>query len=175
MRTIARLAAAAVLSVGAFLAAAPADAARIVSSFSAPAGPYNLGNPTGTIAPTQTLKINTYDWKFSTTGTFSVLLHMHASFIPQPLAFSLFSGAPGTGTLVATSGAMQFDPIVTQILNAGNYYVEVDPSGFVKREELMSGDLTISPVPEPAEWALMITGVGLLGLAARRRRSLATA
>ena len=39
---------------------------------------------------------------------------------------------------------------------------------------LVSGEATVMPfVPEPATWAMMITGFGLVGFAARRRRSMA--
>jgi hypothetical protein len=38
-----------------------------------------------------------------------------------------------------------------------------------------SGVFSAAYVPEPATWAMMITGFGLLGLAARRRRALALA
>lgn len=36
-------------------------------------------------------------------------------------------------------------------------------------------DLTFQAVPEPATWAMMIAGFGLVGFAARRRKTLATA
>ncbi len=38
-----------------------------------------------------------------------------------------------------------------------------------------TGHLEITAVPEPASWALLIAGFGLIGLAARRRATLATA
>lgn len=37
------------------------------------------------------------------------------------------------------------------------------------------GEGTLPPVPEPATWALFISGFGLIGLAARRRRALSAA
>jgi hypothetical protein len=43
-----------------------------------------------------------------------------------------------------------------------NYYQDVGDARF---------SFTVSNVPEPAEWALFITGFGLLGAVARRRRS----
>jgi len=174
MRWYISVATAAALSVASLVAAAPANAATVVSSFTAPPGPYNLGNPHGTIAPATVHLPNTYDWTFSTTGVFNVLVQLHASYIPQPLAFTLFSGLPGSGSLVASSGALQMDPAIARVLNAGNYYVEVTPADLVRREELITGFLDVTAaVPEPAEWALIMVGAGLIGLAARRRRALA--
>ena len=40
---------------------------------------------------------------------------------------------------------------------------------------LTNGVLTISAVPEPATWAMMLTGLGLVGWAARRRRNVRVA
>jgi hypothetical protein len=158
---------------------APAHAVTIVKSFTAPPGPYNLGNPTGTLAAIQVSKVNTYDFTFTTTGKFDVLLQAQASkvaaFDPQLLAFTLYRGTPGSGVFVANSGPLQLGPAIDLILNAGAYYLELKPTDIVRNEELVSGALTVSAVPEPASWAMMIGGLGLLGLAARRRRALQSA
>ncbi len=159
--------------------AGSAHAALIVTSFTAPPGPYNLGTPNGTVAAIKVNKTNTYDFTFTTTGKFDVLMQMQASkvavFDPQLLAFTLYKGPPGSGVFVANSGPLQLGPAFNLILNAGSYYLELTPADIVRNEELVSGALTLSAVPEPASWALMIGGFGLLGLAARRRRALAHA
>ena len=178
MSRFSRLAAAVVVSAGVLSVGASAHAALIVNAFTAPAGPYNLGNPTGTIAAIKVLKTNTYDFTFTTTNKFDVLLQMQASMFkpvqPQLLAFSLYQGTPGSGTLITTTPT-GLGPAIDLVLAGGSYYLELLPKDIAKNEELVSGALTISAVPEPASWAMMITGLGLLGLAARRRRSIAGA
>jgi hypothetical protein len=172
-----RLLAAAAVSASAMLAAAPASALTIVKAFTAPAGPYSLANPNGTIAAIKITKPNTYNFTFTTSGRFDVLMQMQASMFrpaqPQLLAFSLYRGVPGSGVLVTTSGPPITGPAIEMILNAGKYYLQVAPANIAKNNELLTGGLTITGVPEPATWAMMITGFGLLGLAARRRRAMA--
>jgi len=156
------------------LAAAPAQALTVVNAFTAPPGPYNLGNPTGTLAGIRVFSPITYDFTFTTSGTFDVLTQMQASKVgpprPQPLAFSLYQGAPGSGVLLTSSGT-GLAPAINQILNAGAYYLQLNPADIATDGELVSGALTVVAVPEPASWALMIGGFGMLGLAARRRRA----
>ncbi len=49
------------------------------------------------------------------------------------------------------------------------------PTGSFSRWGTWISDITLSPVPEPGTWALMLTGFGLIGGAARRRRGSALA
>jgi hypothetical protein len=167
-----------VASTVGLLAAASSAQAAIITAFTAPAGPYNLGNPLGSIAAVQVTKPNTYDFTFTTTGKFDVLVQMQASMFrpvqPQPLAFTLFKGVPGSGVAVASTPTLT-GPAIDMVLAAGSYYLELLPADIAKNNELVSGALRVTAVPEPASWALMISGFGLLGLAARRRRSLAGA
>lgn len=177
MSRLAKLAAFAVASFCALGLAASAQAALITTAFTAPPGPYNLGNPTGTLAANHVTQPNTYDYTFTITGKFDVLMQMQASMFrpvqPQLLAFTLFKGLPGSGVAVANSGAPMFGPAIDLVLGPGSYYLELLPGDIAQNNELVSGALTITAAPEPATWGLMITGVGLLGLAARRRRQLA--
>ena len=52
---------------------------------------------------------------------------------------------------------------------AGNTYFNVHTSAFPGGE--IRGNLFLAEVPEPASWALMIAGFGLVGMALRGRRS----
>jgi hypothetical protein len=89
-------------------------------------------------------------------------------------AFDLYAGSPGgTGTKLATG----YFPVGSflGVLNAknlayGDYFLRVvgtvSPSGGA-----YTGTLTLMtvPVPEPGEWALMLSGLGLIGYIVRRR------
>lgn len=55
-----------------------------------------------------------------------------------------------------------------------NYYVALFSGDGISAGEDFAGVVTISngaAVPEPATWALMISGFGLAGMALRRRRA----
>ena len=59
------------------------------------------------------------------------------------------------------AGANTFEFVVTNLSqNGGN------PTGL--RVEFT--DSAVTPVPEPGEWAMMLAGLGIVGLIARRRR-----
>jgi hypothetical protein len=173
MSYLSKIVAAAAMSAGVMLAAAPASALT-VAPLSAPPGPYNLANPNGTVTAIHVFKSDTYNFTFTTTGRFDVLAQLQASMFkpvqPQLLVFSLFAGNPGSGTLVTTSGVPITGPAIDVVLNAGNYYLQIAGADVAQNNELVTGGITLTAVPEPATWAMMITGFGLLGLAARRRR-----
>ncbi|MFX9665008.1 FxDxF family PEP-CTERM protein [Acinetobacter baumannii] len=40
----------------------------------------------------------------------------------------------------------------------------------IESTALVSGALSVTPVPEPETYALLLAGLGLIGAAARRRR-----
>lgn len=56
-------------------------------------------------------------------------------------------------------------------LNAGRVYYNLHTSTFPGGE--IRGNLTLTAVPEPASWAMMIGGFGLVGASMRRRRMVA--
>jgi hypothetical protein len=55
---------------------------------------------------------------------------------------------------------------------AGTYQALIGAGGNTVGGNGPSGELTISPVPEPETYAMMLAGLGLLGLAARRRKQI---
>jgi hypothetical protein len=74
-----------------------------------------------------------------------------------------------------------FGPVTGTGVFALNQFVDVPTSGGLltfsrSGDVLFTGVVGETPViPEPATWAMMIAGFGLMGMALRRRRSLATA
>jgi hypothetical protein len=68
-----------------------------------------------------------------------------------------------------------FDPteqwaLNDQLLAAGNYELHLIGNQTTTRGSY-GGDLTVTPVPEPETYALMLAGLGAMGFVARRRKS----
>ena len=170
LNNIRRLSAgAAVLAV--IIAASPTSAATIIKPFLS--GPFSLNNPLGTIAAIKVLKANTYDFTFTleaplgntTSAQLQAQLLVKGSSVPELIQYSLYSGAPGSGSFVSQS-ILDFSPTISFTPTAGDYYVELDH--IAVNNEVVGGTLT-SDVPEPASWAMMLVGFGALGVAMRRR------
>lgn len=58
-------------------------------------------------------------------------------------------------------------------LQSGYYALRVDGRVLGAGGGAFGGDFTISPVPEPQTWGMLLAGLGLLGATALRRRTLA--
>jgi hypothetical protein len=157
----------AVLGLAAF---SPAQAALIVNAVQG--GPFSPANPTGTIDAIDLTAGNTYDFTFAIAGGGDVLTEIQAAVFKtgaEPIDFSLFSGTPGSGTLLDTS-TFSDGPALTDMLGVGSYYLQVGTIA-VSGEQL-DGSLEVEAVPEAATWALMTLGLGLAGATLRRRRVL---
>lgn len=80
------------------------------------------------------------------------------------------TGDAGTsGYRAATSGSFSWT-----FTNAGSYdlvFAVVDTDDVVNSSALMINDATITPVPEPRDWMMMLAGLGLVGFMAARRKS----
>ncbi len=116
----------------------------------------------------------------STDGTATV----NASYTPSKgvvlSGMNLYQGTDLTNlasdTLWATGTAYgsfsyQIGSMTSQIyLPTGNYFLDI--TGTAKsKNSVYNGNLTISPVPEPTEGVLLLSGIGLLGFIAARRRT----
>jgi hypothetical protein len=151
--------------------AGAAHAALVVAPISG--GPFSPANPLGTITSVDLNAANTYDFTFVLSGAGSVLTQMQASIagpVSELIDFSLFSGAPGSGTLIDTSALMD-GPSLTDKLGVGSYYLQVDK--IAASGELLDGGLQVSSVPEAATWGLMLLGLAGVGMSMRAKAQFA--
>ena len=90
-------------------------------------------------------------------------------------------GAGGGDVLLSLApiGGFGIVAFPSAILNGGNYYINAQgsfnptPTAPFNQAGYQGGGriAAISAVPEPSEWALMLSGLGLMGFMARRRRN----
>ncbi len=92
----------------------------------------------------------------------------------KSFSFNLFSGTPGSATLVPltqTSSADSSDYNYTFSaagLSAGSYFLKLSGTTWGTNASY-AGYLNITPVPEPESYAMFLAGLGLMGAVARRR------
>jgi hypothetical protein len=148
--------------VNTIIHAAGSDGTGAQDPFSNPAGtPYLsvLGGGTATITFDKLMKSISFDWgSIDTYNTLTITLNDGTTHI--------IPGNPGGGN--------QQSPA-----NNGRYYAVWDGTNAIKSVTFASTSnsfevdaLSGSAVPEPATWAMMITGFGLAGAAIRRRRTI---
>lgn len=157
--------------ISALAITSPVSAATVITPFTG--GPFSLNNPLGTLPATKMKIGNTYDYTFtlvdpvgsiSSTQVQAQLL-VHGGSTPELIQYSLYSGVPGSGVFQSQS-SLDFSPTIAFSPAAGNYYLQVDKIS--ANNEVAGGTLTAA-VPEPASWAMMLVGFGVLGGALRRR------
>ncbi|MGL4543778.1 MAG: PEPxxWA-CTERM sorting domain-containing protein, partial [Polymorphobacter sp.] len=104
---------------------------------------------------------------------------------------NVFDGLGGTGTLLGSislgltpstcvagysAGYCPFVPVGVTFSGTAKSIEFAGVANFVVFDDVTFGSATPGPgVPEPASWALMIAGFGLVGASLRRRRGFATA
>jgi fibro-slime domain-containing protein len=82
------------------------------------------------------------------------------------------------GVLLAGLGGVHANaqaPVGQRYLGAGEHTVALFYADRYRTQASLNFDLQAAAVPEPATWALMILGFGLVGAAARRRTTRVTA
>lgn len=79
----------------------------------------------------------------------------------------------GTGAFLKPFTTVSINYVATGISTAISFTVSPQSSSFGNNDPLIDGvifDGATGAVPEPATWAMMLSGFGLVGAAARRRR-----
>lgn len=86
---------------------------------------------------------------------------------------SLFSNA---GTLITSgtqesTGAVDIWSLRADNLDVGNYYLQVSGKMVSGTGGSFGGTVMLAPVPEPETYGMMLAGLGVVGLLARRRKA----
>jgi hypothetical protein len=75
-----------------------------------------------------------------------------------------------TGTSLST-GTMDVWTVTSDNLVTGDYYLRVDGKMVSATGASFGGAVMLAPVPEPETYGMMLGGLGLLGVLARRRKA----
>jgi hypothetical protein len=126
---------------------------------------------------------------FNVSRPFDVAASLTSSYLDTPLtkdltitAFSLYRYDPATmavlGTAIAGIDETGFGSHPTDSwslsaygLTGGAYALRVDGRVRGAGGGAFGGDLTVSPVPEPQAWGMLLAGLGIVGGLARRRKA----
>lgn len=168
---------AALLCAGAVLV----SPATLAADISHPPTPIILVDGTGTFGAlfTSGNASNTFadQYTFSTVGLNFVDTLVgsiaHSSLVG--LAITAYDLYDSGGNLVAagvmqSTGTVDLWTIATGGIPAGSYYVQVSGSIVSNTAASYAGNLNVLPVPEPQSWAMLLAGLGIAGVAARRAK-----
>ena len=75
-----------------------------------------------------------------------------------------------TGTL-GSSGAVDIWTLNADSLAVGNYYLQVSGSLVSNTSGSFGGSMMLTPVPEPETYGMLLAGLGVVGMIARRRKA----
>jgi hypothetical protein len=151
----------------------------------AQAATYNLGpvNVPGSVSSIISVGLGSFSdhVNFSIVGgtgqTGSLVSNLAIQISPFPAIYNItgLNAAlyTGGGTLIGnlTGGPNTF--VSSNTLTAGNYYFVVSGTGTGALGGQYVVGLTTTPVPEPETWAMVLAGLGLVGLQLRRKSKMA--
>ena len=81
------------------------------------------------------------------------------------------SGALITSGVLGSSGALDIWTLSADSLALGNYYLQVSGSLVSATSGSFGGSVMLTPVPEPETYGMLLAGLGVVGMLARRRKS----
>jgi PEP-CTERM motif len=169
-------------SAVAFACAALASQAVLAEDISNPIAPIELTDNAGFFGRliTGNHKNDTFadQYSFNVTSGSSIVADLF-SYSGNPkngldiTGLSLFSA---DGTLVSTgtqleTGATDQWRLTTGALSGSGYYLQVEGKVLSQAAGAYTAGLTVSPVPEPATYGMMLGGLALVGVVARRRKA----
>ncbi len=96
------------------------------------------------------------------------LVFMGIQYVVNDLTGYLYDGQNGTGSQLGSMAATNTTYTFSN-LAVGDYSFKFTGSAGPNGGGYMVG-LSVAPVPEPSEWAMMLAGLGLVGAVAARRR-----
>lgn len=154
----------AALAVAAVTAAVPAQAAKFLT-FDGQTGTFgNTKVTTSSFTDTFTFTVPSNGLAGSTISSVKVSKPTDINFTSVTLNGAEFD--------IGSTGIFEFRSITAPLLAGLQTIIVKGTSG---KSASYAGTLSFAAVPEPASWALMITGFGVLGVAMRRRRSISRA
>lgn len=80
-------------------------------------------------------------------------------------------GTMVTNGMMGSTGATDVWTLSASSLAAGSYYLQVSGSLVSNTSGAFGGSVMLNPVPEPETYGMMLAGLGVVGLLARRRKS----
>ncbi len=154
------------------------------AEFATPYDTFTLSGQTSTVAAAATptaftlgtfvFEVGPNCWACTLTPSFNGLLDVTVDGMTHQfdLPYSWYSNGPNDFLSFATPAPVMFD-----FGNLGLVTIAIDSIGVVSSPigsvgGNVYGTVTVTPVPEPGTYALMLAGLGAIGLVARRRRVL---
>ena len=124
---------------------------------------------------------NTFSDRFDFSATAGTLGSVVSAISPPPVdgiaitGFSLYNsgGLSMSGTKLL-NGSVDVWTLSTSHLVPDNYYLLVSGTLLSAAAASYSGSITVTPVPEPEAYAMLLGGLGMLGFLARRRKGSAS-
>lgn len=116
-----------------------------------------------------------YDFTTSSAGSLTADLFSGSGNARNGLDITGFSLWGSTGLILdgsqLSTGRLDEWTLTSDGLAAGSYYVQVTGSVLSNAAGKYSASVALAPVPEPETYGMMLAGLGLLGVAARRRKT----